>query len=379
MSTATAPPPPDNIFKLKNTLEDLKTILEKPDKSGKIDTLNSEVNSSLGTVYSAMTHTTHELDSNEQKIKSIEAFNKKFSTFVTACETYVTAAKAIFDGLDSSISGKIIVDKDYYTDLKTDIPDLLKYTIAAIDKLKKEEPVASSGGTVLTDEEKEINAHLNALTTFLNDMVAELIATIKTNIGTEFSDAEIKKMVEIDPTDFGKTIADQVNKICKNILQYVDKKEREFKDLLNKESNTSITTPKAKIILDASSIATPFDAIIAELQKYFAQGSTSGNTFFKVVDPFYYKEIQALIDKINKEVVGLIDVPEMSDDAAPVSGTEVGGGGGNGNASTFAAYPVSNKSHKNRNNGNGNSRGKGKGKGKSKNRKPNATKKNNRH
>ena len=231
----------------------------------------------------------------------------------------------------------------------------------------------------MTDEQLELNTHLDALSTFLNDMMAELIATIKTNIETEFSDAEIKKMVESDPANFGKTIADKVNKICKNLRDYVDKKDGEFRTLLDTESPLSTASPKPKIILDASSITGPFGDMIAKLKKNFAENG-GDDTFYKVVDPFYFKEIQALIEEINKKVVALGDIPFMPDEVAPAPAPG-GGGGGNGdeNASTFATYPVSNKSHKNRNNGNGNSRGKGKGKGKNKNRKPNATKKNNRH
>jgi hypothetical protein len=378
MSTAPSPPPPSknptNIFELKETvkkiLADLPTILTSNDD---IKTMTESVATFFSTGYTASKNS--DIKTNEKNITEIEKYYTRSNTYIDSCSVYVDKAKAIFYDLDSSISSKIIVDEDFYTEIEKEIPNLLKDTIAAINTLKFAEPVAGSGGTALTDEQKETNTHLEALTTFLKEMMEQLIASIKQNIETEFSDAKIKKMVESVPDDFKQNLTDKVNTICKNILQDVDKKEGEFMALLDEKSSINVSD---KIILDAKSITAPFGELMTSLRKIFAENG-SNDKFYKAVDPFYFKKIQALIDKINPEVVALGDIPLTPDDSTVVSPGGGGGGNGDGNASTFMAYPVSNKSHKNRNNGNGNSRGKGKGKGKSKNRKPNATKKNNRH
>ena len=91
------------------------------------------------------------------------------------------------------------------------------------------------------------------------------------------------------------------------------------------------------------------------------------------MDEIYKKKIPEITRTIDEKVVKLSDVPVMAEAANDKDGL----GGGNGDGSTLATYPVSNKSQKNINKGKGNSKGRGKGKGKG--RKPNATKKNNRH
>lgn len=358
-----APPPPDNIFRLKNTFETLKDRLDKPIDFKKFDTLNREVAAFFSTAYNPVTtHTTAALNDNEIKIKSIQDYDTRYNNFVTACGTYVDKATAIFDNLDALITSSIKVDDSFYNDLVSDIPKLIKPITDAIELLQI--PVPTSTSPPLSPIDLEKNNHLKILETFLDAMIKELIASIKTEVETEFSNAKIKKLIESYPGDFGKNVSIQVNNILLDILKYVNQKQVEFKNLLIKKS---VINHSDNIIDNASQITLPFDSMISELKKYFAE-SGDDNTFYKVVDAFYFKEIQKIIEKKNEEVVALPTVPEMADAASLAS--PGGGGDGDGNGSRFTALVVSNKSQKNRNNG----KGKGKGKG----RKPNATKKNNR-
>jgi len=371
-----SPSPPDDIFSLKKILTDLKTELETPKDHQKFDDLNKEVKYFFSTAYSASTHTAPVLADNEKKIKSIEAFDTRYSTFVTLCDTYVNSAKAIFGDLDGLITSSIKVDESFYTEIKDKIPELIKPITNAINALKH--PVPDATSSPLTDIQLEKNAHLEKLNEFLKTMMTELIASINTEVETEFSDAEIKKIVESDPSHYDDLLSDQINKIYKKLLEYLNEKEKNFDDLLKTKSskNTSVN-----IIVDTTSIVTPLNKIMKELRKQFAESGGNAEDFFTILKKFYLKEITKLIEAINIKVVALDPVPVMADPTALASpGGGGGGGDGNGNASTLATlatldtYPVSNKSQKNRNKG----KSKGKGKGKGKIRKPNATKKNNR-
>jgi hypothetical protein len=153
------------------------------------------------------------------------------------------------------------------------------------------------------------------------------------------------------------------------LLQYLASKQTAFEDLLNKPKYDA----GDEIIVDTKSIISRFDSVNTGLKNFL---KIDDGPLYKLLYDFYFKEIQELIKTIDQKVVDLGKVPVMAHEEE--AGEEAGGeaeGGGNGDGSTLATYPVSNKSQKNRNKG----KGKGKGKTKSKSRKPNATKKNNRH
>lgn len=371
MSTS---PPPDNLFKLKQTLEDLTDQLKLPKDITEFERLGSEVDTFFLTAYSKLKDTTV-LDITKQKIESIEEFDTRYSEFVTACEKYVNAAKEIFDSLDTLIT-KLhtqILDKflnDTFLLLTENFNKEIVPIIEAIDKLKSPVPDASSSSPAFTPEQDELNAHLEALKIFLKEMGKQFIDSIKKNIEEEFSDYEIKKLIESDTSDVQNDITFKINTMSDKLLQGVDKKQEEFKELLDNKKSGS---PSDKIIVNASTITIPFDDMIKGLKKNLKRDGGT-NTFFDAINEVYYiKAITPLIETINKQVVKLSNVPVMADEEEE----QEAGGGGNGDGATLDTYPVSNKSQKNRNKGKGNSKGRGKGKGKG--RKPNATKKNNRH
>lgn len=155
--TSPSPPPPDNIFKLKQTLNDLIQTLQKHDE---IDIVVKEVNTFFKSGYIPSSHTATELADNETKIKSIEEFDTRYSDFVTACERYVNSAQAIFGGLDSSITDlQTLIDDKFFSELTKTLTDNFNKEIVpitdVINALKISVPDASGGGTPLTDIQLE--------------------------------------------------------------------------------------------------------------------------------------------------------------------------------------------------------------------------------
>jgi len=359
---------PENIFELKESLGNLITNLEPSSNTRllAINDLSNQVKNFLLSKYDASTHKAEELDANEIKIKSIEAFDTKYSPFVTACEQYVDQAKLIFNVLDNFIEPNIKIDESFYSEFKDKFSEQITPITDAIEKLKNPVPDVVSGSTLSDDDkkQKEINKHLDALNTFLQTMIETFSSELKLKVDAGFSVDEVIKIVESDPVEYDRLISEQINKILDSILVFIDDNEKKFMELLLKTNPDS-----SKIILDPTTITTPFDELITGLKKTFEKDSSDNDSFYIESGTVYTSKIKNIIKIINAKVVELDPVPEMPDEVAPPPG---GGGDGNGNASTFATYPVSNKSHKNRNNG------KGKGKGKGKGRKPNATKKNNR-
>jgi hypothetical protein len=363
---------PENIFELKQTLTELKKDLGAPENNTQNAQLISEVTEFFSTKYSVTSSMSNDLLRNEQKIKSIEAFDTRYSEFVTACESYVNTAKEIFVGLDKIITDGIKFDESFYTSVEKDLLKLIDPTIKVIDELKKKEPASSSSDAALTEEDKKINEYLDKLIKFLNEMVKKLIDIIKSEVDTNFFNDQIKKLIKSDPIDYEQHITEKINKMLDTFLQNVTSEEDTFRGLLiQSKSGSSVD----KIIVDDSiqRITSSFNDMIAELQNFFKENGKE-NTLIDMINEIYKEKIPKIIKTIDQKVVDLGNVPVMADEGEAEGAAE---GGGNGDGSTLATYPVSNKSQKNRNKGKGNSKGRGKGKGKG--RKPNATKKNNRH
>ena len=369
---------PTTLNELKNILKIV--LIEQLERIPNYDaeSENSKINQHLQDFFTKfkIEHVKH-FDIIKGNIKKLQVYNDKINPikkkFIEEVSSYVDAATPIFNDLDDSIRAiPKLFDHVRVMSLTRRLNAEIAAVIDPIQKLKKEKPASSSSDAALTEEDIKINEYLDELIKFLNEMVAELIDSMKKNIEKEFSVDEIKKIVESDTDNYDNLVSDQVNKILETLLEYVASKQTEFDNLLNKlKSDTSV-----KIIDDTSSIISLFDNFNAGLKTFL---KTENGALYTLLYEFYSREIQQLIQTIDRQVLQLGDVPKL--DNVPVmaeaASEEDGLGGGNGDGSTLATYPVSNKSQKNRNNGKGNSKGRGKGKGKG--RKPNATKKNNRH
>jgi len=374
-------PKPTNLNQLKHTLK--IGLIEKLERIPNYDDNSSEngINEKLKDFFTNFDiKKVEHFNEIEAAITQLQVYNKqtnpKKEKFIAEVSSYVDAAIPIFNHLDKFITDGIKpIDTSLNSKLTTNFDKEIEPIIQAIDALKKKPDSssgtdASSGATASTEEENKFNSHLETLKTFLKTMMTEFITSMKKIMEEKFSVDEIKQLIESDPNDVEQHITDKINEILRKLLQDVTSGEDAFRALLIKKKTDS----SGEIIDDASiqKITPSFGDMIAKLQNFFVENGEN-DTLFKEINEVYKKLISDGIETTDKKVKQLGEVPVMAHEEEVAEG-------GNGDGSILATldtYPVSNKSQKNRNKGKGNSKGRGKGKGKG--RKPNATKKNNRH
>lgn len=309
--------------------------------------------------YSKSNDIDDKLNNIETQLNEYATYQSNVTDYIDKCYTYVDSSKEILNSIDSAIDQII-------SNLKSNELPKIK------SKLELEN-VESAINTVKSQQQQQSQQQLLAE---LQQNLTEYNAEIMKKINEELSVTDFQEKFNSNMDDFISTkISEKVNKIIESINNTIKKLLTEFTKKMKEIDQSS----QAQILddNDIESIKKAINEFNDNLNKYLKE-SGGDDTLFKLLSDYLTEKFKELQQKTIDELDKLGKFPEEKNSG--IQETAGGGNGtGDGNASTFAAYPVSNKSQKNRNNGNGNSRGKGKGKGKSKNRKPNATKKNNRH